>query len=370
MNFNSFEQMKGLTWYNNYVNILQWHKRKCELRPPIGVTIDLTTTCNLHCKGCNAMRSWNKGRHLETNEVLAMIDYLYDWKVEKGNLYSICFAGGGEPTLHPGFPKIIKYASEKGFEVGMSTNGTMLNNKKVSKAIVKYADFCGVSVDAGTIETWNDYKQVNKGYLNLMLGIRNTIKLIKSNGPRSNKRHGKLDFVFKFLITPSNQKDILQAAMNAKNIGFSSFFIRPAAMDHIESFGMMDKKLDRDYIFEMIEKAKEVTMMNGDFVVHSSFGRVNPKTLGRIQKFKKCYATPLILQICADGYFYLCIDSRYILSRRLVKWDEVRGFWGGMTHKKIINQIRTKDCPRCAFGLYNEQIEKAVINDDLWRNFP
>lgn len=34
--------------------------------------------------------------------------------------------GGGEPTLHPDFPKIVSYAIDKGLKVGVCTNGTTL----------------------------------------------------------------------------------------------------------------------------------------------------------------------------------------------------------------------------------------------------
>lgn len=349
---------------------------KYEKENYVGKVYDLKTeTENYFANGilvhnCNAVRSWDKGVSLPTNEVIRIIDYLSEWKKEKGNLYSICFAGGGEPTLHPGFNEIIQYASIKGFEVGLSTNGTQLHIEEVRDTIVKYADFCGVSIDAGSLKGWLNYKQVSKGYEDLMQGLRNTILLIKKLGSRSYKKREQLDFVYKFLITPDNQEEILEAAMLAKNIGFNSFFVRPAAMDRIESFGMEDKNLDKELIFNQIEKAKEVTMSNGDFNVYSSFGRVNPKTLGKIQKFKKCYATPILIQICADGYVYQCIDSRYINSRRMTHWSEVRKFWGSKTHKKVVNKIDTKTCPRCAFGIYNEQIEKAVIGDDLWRDFP
>ena len=369
--YNSFNQTKGLTWINHYNNIIRWHKkRKQELYPPIGITIDLTTTCNLRCQGCNSVRSWDKNNSLCKEEVFKIIDYLVEWRTYTGRsdvLLSCCFAGGGEPTLHKDFPEIIEYAS-KYFEIGMSTNGTTLNNKRVREAIVKYADFCGVSVDSATPETWGKYKQVeDEMYYKVLNGTKKTLKYINKLGNRKRK-HKKLDFVYKFLITQTNQHEILQAAMLAMNIGFKTFFVRPAAMAGLEAFSMEDETLDVRSIEQQVSKARSLS--SRQFKVYGSFGRVNPVTYGKVHNFKKCYATPLLVQICGDGYVYQCIDCRYKANHRMCPWDKLRGYWGSQTHKSRINKLKVKDCPRCAFGVYNEQIEKCVIEDQLWRNFP
>lgn len=94
MRYNSFSGLKGLTWFKNYENIVNWTNGKIKtLLPPIGVTIDLTTGCNLHCRFCNAFRSWNNRQTLDKEEVFKMIDMLKKWRGERKDvLKSLCTA--------------------------------------------------------------------------------------------------------------------------------------------------------------------------------------------------------------------------------------------------------------------------------------
>ncbi len=366
--YNSFTGLKGLCWSSNYENILRWEKGETSnLLPPVGVTIDLTTTCNLRCNHCNATRSLDKKLFLDYDEVIKIIDYLSEWRDEYCNntvLRSCCFAGGGEPTLHPKFTDIITYAHKKGFQVGISTNGTALLNGEVRAAIINHAEFCGISMDSGTKETWCKIK--NRKDYNYDIIIKGLGLLLKDY-KKSRRRPRRVDLVYKFLITEYNQHEILLAAKLAKSLGFSTFFARPAAVEGLEAFEGHKLAFNVEDIKSQMTTCKELE--TNKFKVYGSFNRVNPETYGRIHKFNKCHSTPLLMQICADGYWYQCIDKRYLEDAKICRWEYIRDVWGSNEHRGIVKGIDLNKCVRCAAGNYNEQIE-AIEGDTMYRFFP
>ena len=113
--YSSFSQTKGMLWNEQFDGILQG-----KLLAPIGAVIDLTDRCNLGCLWCNS-QGFRSKNILQTDHVKKIVDELADWGVR-----SVCYAGGGEPSLHPDFADIIRYSAEKGLQVGISTNGTKL----------------------------------------------------------------------------------------------------------------------------------------------------------------------------------------------------------------------------------------------------
>lgn len=69
------------------------------------IEIDITYLCNLHCLNCN--RSVTQAREVR-HMSLQMITNFVDESVASGKLWRRIRVLGGEPTLHPQFPKIIE----------------------------------------------------------------------------------------------------------------------------------------------------------------------------------------------------------------------------------------------------------------------
>ncbi|MDD4353972.1 MAG: radical SAM protein [Candidatus Nanoarchaeia archaeon] len=84
---------------------------------PSKIYFELTRKCNLNCKNCYNKSSRPFENELGTDEILKLIKEFSD----KG-----CFElrlTGGEPTVHPDFFKITKYAKSQGLFLSLGTNG-------------------------------------------------------------------------------------------------------------------------------------------------------------------------------------------------------------------------------------------------------
>ena len=345
--YSSFSQTKGLLWREWFDGIISG-----KLLPPVGTVIDLTNRCNLGCLWCNS-RHFRSKEMLRTEDVKKLVDKIADW-----GCLSVCYAGGGEPTLHPDFAEIVEYSAKQGLEVGISTNGTMLISEIVD-SLVKYARFCGVSVDAGHGSTWCKIKHVARSelWIDLIHGCGNLAQAARKTS---------VDSTYKFMVVPENQKEITVACLLAKKLGFKSFFVRPAAFEGVPTLRDRTGEFDVDGIQKQMQACEQLE--DSGFRVYCSFGRVG-RQLEKINNFDVCRASPLISVFCADGYAYLCIDSRGRPERRLCRNEDLFEYWGSKEHLKKISEINLKDCPRCAFGHYQQQIQ-AYKDDFCFWKFP
>jgi uncharacterized radical SAM superfamily Fe-S cluster-containing enzyme len=92
------------------------------VNPPALAVMDITNRCNFHCPVCFAETDGQRGHYfLAPEQVRKMLQSLLNRPVP---CRSIQFSGG-EPTMHPEFPRILRIARDLGFtHVQAATNGS------------------------------------------------------------------------------------------------------------------------------------------------------------------------------------------------------------------------------------------------------
>ena len=85
------------------------------------ITIETNQTCNLHCKTCYNI-------YQDTIKSLDEIKSEIDLALTKRNLETITLIGG-EPTLHPDLPEIIRYIRSKRLICQLLTNGIVFRKE-------------------------------------------------------------------------------------------------------------------------------------------------------------------------------------------------------------------------------------------------
>ena len=130
---------------------VQW-QRKCganspNLEPPIfspiSINLDLTSSCNFSCPFCVDSKLINSGKSLTLEEVKKAVDTLHSH-----GLLSVILIGGGEPTVHKDFEKIVRYIKSKGLQLGVVTNGSRLEKVIPVVEALKEKDWVRISLDA------------------------------------------------------------------------------------------------------------------------------------------------------------------------------------------------------------------------------
>ena len=135
--------------------------------PPGPVVIwNLIRRCNLTCKHCYSI-SADKDfpGELSTAEVYSVMDDLKAFGVP------VLILSGGEPLLRNDIFEISKRAKAMGFYVGLSTNGTLIDESNIEQIAAIGYDYVGISID-GIRETHDKFRRKAGAFDESMHGIR------------------------------------------------------------------------------------------------------------------------------------------------------------------------------------------------------
>jgi len=135
--------------------------------PPGPVVIwNLIRRCNLTCKHCYSISAdIDFEGELNTDEVFAVMDDLKAFHVP------VLILSGGEPLLRPDIFEISRRAKDKGFYVGLSTNGTLIDETMIDRVAAVGYDYVGISID-GIRETHDRFRRKQGAFDASMHAIR------------------------------------------------------------------------------------------------------------------------------------------------------------------------------------------------------
>ena len=135
--------------------------------PPGPVVIwNLVRRCNLTCKHCYSISAdKNFSGELSTDEVFGVMDDLKAFHVP------VLILSGGEPLLRPDIFDIARRAKRQGFYVGLSSNGTLVNEGNVAEIAATGFDYVGISLD-GLRETHDVFRRKQGAFDAALNGIR------------------------------------------------------------------------------------------------------------------------------------------------------------------------------------------------------
>ncbi len=138
------------------------------MRKPAGPVViwNLVRRCNLTCKHCYSISAdIDFPGELDTGEVFEVMKDLRGFHVP------VLILSGGEPLLRPDIFEISRYAKELGFYVGLSTNGTLIDESMIDRIAAVGYDYVGISID-GIRETHDWFRQKQGAFDASMHAIR------------------------------------------------------------------------------------------------------------------------------------------------------------------------------------------------------
>jgi Fe-coproporphyrin III synthase len=135
--------------------------------PPGPVVIwNLIRRCNLTCKHCYSI-SADKDfpGELSTAEIYGVMDDLKRFHVP------VLILSGGEPLLRPDIFDIAQRAKGLGFYVGLSSNGTLIDETNIRRIAETDFNYVGISLD-GIRETHDKFRRMQGAFEKSLQGIR------------------------------------------------------------------------------------------------------------------------------------------------------------------------------------------------------
>ena len=133
----------------------------------INLHLYLTNKCNLRCRHCYMDSGLPLQNELSTEDFISVIDQFA--AISKNQV----ILTGGEPLLFPDIMVLIKQAKEKGLKVSIFTNGTLIDEKFVSK-IEDYVDEIQFSLDGASSEVNDNIR--GKGVFQRVLKTADLLK--------------------------------------------------------------------------------------------------------------------------------------------------------------------------------------------------
>lgn len=124
---------------------------------PSQVVVDMTEVCNLACIHCPhpefKKSAHYAARYLDPALNAKMVDEVSSHG--RGITQYIRYTSEGEPLVHPQCYDMLEYAVQRsGVLVSLTTNGTILNEKRVRRLLDSGLDVIDISIDAHTPETY------------------------------------------------------------------------------------------------------------------------------------------------------------------------------------------------------------------------
>lgn len=151
---------------------------RLEAEFPSQFIVDVTERCNLACIHCghpSFRRSrYYGGRSLNPDLNAKLVDEVRHHG--QGVTQYIRYSASGEPLLHPHLCEMLLYAVERsGVTVTLTTNGTLMNEKRIEQLLLTGVDLIDISIDAYMPETYANIRV--HGDLNVTR--RNVLRLLQ-----------------------------------------------------------------------------------------------------------------------------------------------------------------------------------------------
>ncbi len=203
--------------------------------PPGPVVIwNLIRRCNLMCKHCYSISGdVDFPGELSTDQVFAVMDDLKAFGVP------VLILSGGEPLLRPDIFDISRRAKDMGFYVGLSSNGTLIDEHNIGQIADIGYDYVGVSLD-GLRDTHDAFRRRDGGFDEALNGIR----LCRNNGIKIGMR---------FTVTMDNAAELTAMLDLAEAERIDKFYL-----SHLVYAGRGNKNRGDDARRDMTRKVMDL----------------------------------------------------------------------------------------------------------------
>lgn len=188
---------------------------------PSQIIVDATEVCNLECIHCPHPEFKRSGHYATRYLDVAIHNKMVDevCRYGKGHTQYIRYTSNGEPLVHPAIYDMLDYAvKNSGVFVTLTTNGTIMNEKRIEKLLASGLHMVDISFDAFLPETYAAIRRGGK----LETTRANVLKLMEIK-----KRIGTATrIVVSFVEQPQNTGEVADFESYWKQQGADFVVIR------------------------------------------------------------------------------------------------------------------------------------------------
>jgi len=165
------------------------------LKKIVRVEMEVSSACNLSCSFCPVGNKKVPPGLMDLATHNKIIDLL------PKTIRLVSYSYRGDATMNPDFPKMIKYAHEKGLETFVSTNG-MLIDKYINELVLSGLDKIYFAIDGATQDVQGKYRVGSD-----LEKIKNNIRSLISAREHSLSRYPK-EIAVQSVVSRYNENEI------------------------------------------------------------------------------------------------------------------------------------------------------------------
>lgn len=326
---------------------------------PLYMEVSPVGLCNHRCVFCAYDYIGYPNRKLDSGSFL---DFVTD--ISKAGLKSMLYAGEGEPLVHPDIVQFINHTKKCGIDVGVFTNGQLLDEKKI-KAILPDLTFIRFSFNGGNAQNYADIHEVKEAVFDKVVhNISATCALKKQNNLQ-------VDIGAQFVLLPENIDYLIEAVRILKHCGVDYLSIKPFVQQNEAQHYQMKRQFSLSELQELIALCKK----EEDDGFQVQFRENAFECYGK-RDYHNCYGTSFITVLNSAGELGSCLpywDNPEFIYGNIHQhsFDEI---WNGDKRKKIKSHLEktldTHQCPpNCRPNAINSYLSDIIERDVKHINF-
>ncbi|MBZ0198397.1 MAG: SPASM domain-containing protein [Ignavibacteriaceae bacterium] len=297
---------------------------------PLTFSVEPTNFCNLECPECpSGLGALTRPLGLLKFENFKnVIDQIYE------HCFYIQLFFQGEPYINKELPEMIKYAQSKNIYVSISTNGLLINEKKVDLVLESAPDKLIFSIDGLDEKSYQNYR-VGGTFKDADKALRLLIK-------KKKEKKLKKPFVeFQFIVMKQNEDQIEKVFSYGKEAGVDNVVLKTMQVSSYEN---------ALHFLPANEEYRRYVLKNGEL-----------KMKGNIKNH--CFALWRTSVVTWDGKIVPCCfdkDANYEMG--LLKGTTFDEIWKSKKYYKFrMSVLKNRDgidmCTNCTEGLRINIIE-------------
>lgn len=298
-----------------------------------------SNACNQHCAGC-AYDGTLDQRIMSEADHFNVVDQLHSVGVRAYD-----FAGGGEPTMLPYLPKLLRHIRGLGDYFAVFTNGLILGDD-LADAMISGGTYVRFSLEASSREDYAVYKRVDARQWQIV--TTNAARLVAAASEKSSPLEVSVKFaVGKSLRGTEHYRRCIMVGrtLGARRITIKALRHEPEELPEMER--AKEGELLRKVIFE--ENAEDIVSA----------------WVAPLKSVPHCWLTPMHTVIDHLGDAYLCCyyyngrqDEMYLGN---VLREPFKNIWLDGRHRALLQNIRHERCLQqdCKFMKHGLAVAEA-----------
>ena len=347
--------------------------KKGEHPTPLQVQLIISDLCNHNCSFCAyRMEGYTSNKNFgEADAVTGMINnnpnrmISYEKSIEilddcaNMGVKALQFTGGGEPTVHPQHKEIFQYTIDKGMDLALVTNGTVMR-KGVPEILAK-GKWVRFSIDAATAKSYSEIREVPETFFQKSLD--NITKVVEA---RKNEPDSDLVIGVGFVVTKENWREIYDAVEIYSKLGVDN--VRISAVFTPEDFEYFEEFYDEAK--ELVRRAKE-DFETDEYKVFDLFGDRITDLLQHRPDYDFCSYMHLNVYIGGDLKVYTCCNNAYNDHGEMgsIKDQTFSEYWISESKKEKYDRFKAYSCERCMFNNKNRFINYMIEDNPVHVNY-